>query len=101
MILGVGFLSLLANVVSYTFSIFQVLPHSIRVRVGVLVRETVNIPYSKIEMINLKQSILGSVLNFGTIIIVGTGGTRNVINNIAKPLTCRRHIEQLVHANQH
>lgn len=97
MFLVVGALLLLMHFISYRFSLFEVTKHSIRVKVGVLVRQTINVPYSKIEMIDLRQSIIGAVLNYGTVIIVGTGGTRNVINNVSHPLKCRRYIEQYMH----
>jgi membrane protein YdbS with pleckstrin-like domain len=100
MLFSVGFLLFLSNMVSYYFSVFEVTKHSIRVRLGVLVRQIINVPYGKIEMIDLRQNILGSLLGYGTVIIIGTGGTRNVIHNIAKPLACRRYIEQYMNEQQ-
>lgn len=96
MLVAVGLILGLAYFVAYKFSIFEIYPQVLTVRSGVLVRQTTNIPIDKIETIDLIQSILGSVLNYGTLIIIGSGGTRNVINNIASPLTCRRQIEQLL-----
>lgn len=100
MLFSVGGLLFFMYFISYRFSIFEVTKHSIRVKVGVLVRQTINVPYSKIELIDLRQTILGAVLNYGTVIIVGTGGTRNVINNVSHPLRCRRYIEQYMHDQQ-
>ena len=62
-----------------------------------LVRQTIDIPLAKIESIDIRQTILGSIFNYGSLIITGTGGTRHMINYLAKPLTCRRYIEQLMH----
>ena len=82
--------------VNYYFSSITIKRKQIFLRTGLLVRKTVDIPYSKIESIDIRQSILGSILGYGTLIITGTGGTRHMINYINKPLTCRRYIEQLM-----
>lgn len=66
------------------------------IRTGVVVRQTIDIPISKIEAIDIRQSILGSMLSYGTMSITGTGGTRRIINFLHNPLTCRRYIEQLL-----
>lgn len=64
---------------------------------GILMRQTVDIPLSKIECIDIRQSIVGSFLDYGSLVITGTGGSRQVIHCLNKPLTCRRYIEQLMH----
>ncbi len=83
---------------TYQFSSVIIKQKQIIVRTGVLVRNTLDIPMTKIETIDIRQSLLGSVLNYGTLVITGTGGTRQFINCLNKPLTCRRYIEQLMHA---
>ena len=65
---------------------------------GILVRETLDISLSKIESIDIRRSLCGSLLHYGSLIITGTGGSRQLINYLNKPLTCRRYIEQLMHA---
>jgi uncharacterized membrane protein YdbT with pleckstrin-like domain len=64
---------------------------------GILMRQTVDIPMSKIECIDIRQSIIGSLLDYGSLVITGTGGSRQVIDYLNRPLTCRRYIEQLMH----
>ncbi len=64
---------------------------------GILVRQTIDIPISKVECVDIRQSILGSMFNYGALIITGTGGSRQFINYLNKPLTCRRYIEQMMH----
>lgn len=64
---------------------------------GILMRQTIDIPLSKIECIDIRQSIMGSFLDYGSLVITGTGGSRQVIDYLSKPLTCRRYIEQLMH----
>lgn len=81
---------------TYYFSSLTIKKKQIILRTGVLVRQTIDIPLSKIESIDIRQSLLGSIFRYGMLVITGTGGTRQLINYLQSPLTCRRHIEQLM-----
>jgi|TARA_R110002126_G_scaffold110918_1_gene248332 uncharacterized membrane protein YdbT with pleckstrin-like domain len=82
---------------TYQFSSLTIKEKQVILRSGILVRQTIDIPLSKIESIDIRQSILGSLFRYGSLLITGTGGTRQWMGYVAKPLTCRRHIEQLMH----
>ena len=82
--------------VTYYFSSITIKQKQVILRTGILVRKTVDIPLNKIETIDIRQSIFGSIFRYGALIITGTGGTRHAINYLSKPLTCRRYIEQLM-----
>lgn len=69
----------------------------ITLRTGVFARQILDIPFQKIESVNIRQSILGTLLGYGTIEITGTGGTHELVTYLSKPLTCRRYIEQMMH----
>lgn len=86
--------------VTYYFSSITIKKKQVILRTGILVRQTVDIPLSKIETIDIRQSILGSIFRYGALVITGTGGTRHLINYIDRPLTCRRYIEQLMNEPQ-
>lgn len=64
---------------------------------GILVRQTIDVSMNKIESVDIRQSILGSLFNYGSLMVTGTGGSRQLINYLSKPLTSRRYIEQLMH----
>ncbi len=81
---------------TYYFSSLTIKKNQVIIRTGVLVRHTIDIPLSKIEAIDIRQSIFGSLLSYGVVCITGTGGTRRIINFLHNPLTCRRYIEQLI-----
>lgn len=81
---------------TYYFSSVTIKKNQVIIRTGVLVRQTIDIPLSKIEAIDIRQSIFGSMLNYGMVCITGTGGTRRIINFLHNPLGCRRYIEQLI-----
>ncbi|CDZ75840.1 Bacterial membrane flanked domain protein [Legionella massiliensis] len=83
--------------VNYHFSSLTIKKKQVILRTGMMVRKTIDIPLAKIESIDIRQSIVGSIFHYGTLIITGTGGTRHMIGFLDKPLTCRRYIEQLMH----
>lgn len=83
--------------VNYHFSSLTIKKKQVIFRTGLVLRQTVDLPLSKIESIDIRQSILGSIFRYGVLIITGTGGTRHAINFVSRPLTCRRYIEQLMH----
>jgi len=83
--------------VTYLFSSLTIKKTQVILRTGILVRQTIDIPLNKIESIDIRQSILGSMFHYGALVITGTGGTRQMVNYLNRPLTCRRYIEQLMH----
>ena len=82
---------------TYHFSFLNIKQNRVVMCSGIIVRQTLDIPMNKIESIDIRQSILGSILQYGSLLITGTGGTRQYIDIISKPLTCRRYIEELMH----
>ena len=61
-------------------------------KAGLLARHTLEMNRSKVESIDVDQSILGRLLGYGTIIVRGTGGSLEPIRMISDPLTFRSHI---------
>ena len=83
--------------ITYQFSSLTIKKGQVILRSGFLVRQTIDVPIAKIESIDIRQSVGGTIFQYGFLMITGTGGTRNSMNFVAKPLTCRRYIEQLMH----
>ncbi len=83
--------------IKYHFSSVTIKKKQVILCTGMLTRQTIDIPITKIETIDITQSILGGILQYGTLMVIGTGGTRHLISCLDKPLTCRRYIEQLMH----
>lgn len=57
---------------------------------GFIRRNTVELLHKSVESFHVEQSIMGRLLDFGTVIINGTGGVRTPIPGIAAPLDFRR-----------
>lgn len=84
--------------VNYYFSSLTIKKNQIVVCTGFLIRQTLDIAINKIESIDIRQSLVGTLLNYGSLVITGTGGTRQMVTFLNKPLTCRRYIEQMMHS---
>lgn len=74
---------------------FAITNKRVIVKTGLIRRKTVELNLTKIESVNVNQSILGRILGFGSIQIVGTGGTRESFTNIRKPLRFRKRFQEL------
>lgn len=83
--------------VNFHFTSLTIKNKQVIFRSGILVRNTIDIPMARIASIDIRQSIVGSILRYGSLMITDTGGKCQAINTLDKPLTCRRYIEQLMH----
>ena len=65
------------------------------IKTGILSRRTLELNLSKIESVNVNQSILGRILGYGSIGVIGTGGTKEYFVSIKNPLEFRRKFQEL------
>jgi uncharacterized membrane protein YdbT with pleckstrin-like domain len=79
---------------------FAVTDKRVLVKVGLVQRDSLETLLSKIEAIGVDQTLLGRMLGFGTITIVGTGGTRETFERIASPLEFRRQVQAQIVVNE-
>jgi uncharacterized membrane protein YdbT with pleckstrin-like domain len=61
-------------------------------KTGFIWRRTFEMALDKVESVDVDQSILGRLLNYGNVTIQGVGEGREVIKTIASPLQFRSHI---------
>jgi uncharacterized membrane protein YdbT with pleckstrin-like domain len=59
---------------------------------GIVTRHTVEMNISKIETVDVVQGIGGRALNYGTLLIRGTGETLEPLRQVMQPLTLRNAI---------
>lgn len=72
--------------ISFKTSEFGVTNKRILIKVGLIRRSSLETLLTKIEGIQVDQGIMGRMLNYGTILIKGTGGTNNPFHKIEAPL---------------
>ena len=61
-------------------------------KTGFITRKTFEMALDKIESVDVNQSILGRILNYGDVTINGVGEGRETISTIAAPLAFRNSI---------
>ena len=72
---------------------FAITDKRVLVKTGVVRRHTLELLLSKVETIGVEQGVLGRILNYGTVTIVGTGGTKEPFKGITRPLEFRRQVQ--------
>jgi uncharacterized membrane protein YdbT with pleckstrin-like domain len=91
-----GLLWIIVTAINYHFSSLELRDGQLILSTGLFIRQSVTIPIKKIESIDIRQPVMGSIFHYGTLIITGTGGTKYSIQHLQHPLTCRRQVEMLL-----
>jgi uncharacterized membrane protein YdbT with pleckstrin-like domain len=73
---------------------FAITNKRVIIKVGLISRRTIELNLQKVESIGVDQGILGRIFGYGTIVIVGTGGTKEPFNAIADPLAFRKAVNE-------
>lgn len=94
-ILFFGLVSLVQRVLVKIGSSYAVTNKRVILKTGVISRRSVDLVLAKCEGLQIKQSVLGRIFNFGTITVT-TGGAASSFPFIANPLAFRREINSQI-----
>ncbi len=96
-----GFLALFAALfsglsafVTYSTSEYGITTRRILMKVGFIRRYSEEIMLSRVESIQVFQSIMGRLFDYGTIVVSGTGGSKDPFPYMPNPLNFRRIAQQ-------
>ena len=92
-VIFIGFCGLLSPAIDYATSEFAVTNKRVIIKIGFLRRKTLELLLRHVETISVDQSVVGRLLDYGSVTLTGTGGVREVFHNIAAPLELRRRIQ--------
>jgi len=96
----IGAIALL-NAAIYTFTTELALTNKrIIAKFGLIRRRTIELTHKNVESLGVNQSIFGRLLNFGSIRIYGTGGSKAPIRRISAPLEFRMKANDIIEAEQ-
>ncbi len=84
---------LISAFIRYKFSEYAVTDKRVLIKIGFISRESLEMFLQKIEGIQVRQNIPGRIFNYGTIIVIGTGGTPSFFPTIDEPLTFRKNVQ--------
>jgi len=95
-LIGVALLLAVPPAIRYLSSDFAVTDKRVLARMGILHRQSLETLLSKIEGIGVEQDPWGRLLGYGSVTITGTGGTRESLPGIPRPLEFRRHVQSQI-----
>ena len=84
----------LLPLVEYWTSEFAITNKRVIVKEGLIYRETLELNLQRVESVSVDQSLFGRMLGYGTLTIIGTGGTRETFHRIAHPLEFRKAVQE-------
>jgi uncharacterized membrane protein YdbT with pleckstrin-like domain len=64
------------------------------VKTGLASRRTIEMLLNKVETVEVTEPTLGRMLGYGSIMVIGTGGTSEPFHRIAHPLEFRSRVQQ-------
>lgn len=85
----------IAPLIAQATSEFAITNKRIIIKVGLISRRTLEMNLTKIESVNVNQSILGRMLGYGTIVVIGTGGTKEPFARISDPMAFRKKFQEV------
>ena len=91
-LIGAAGLAMARWIVART-SEFAVTNKRVIIKRGLVRRHTLELLLAKVESIEVDQSIAGRLFGYGSIVVIGTGGTRESFDNIARPLEFRKQVQ--------
>jgi uncharacterized membrane protein YdbT with pleckstrin-like domain len=87
--IGVGLPMLVRSLVDFWTTEIAVTTHRVVFKRGLIARDTIELSLNRIEGLDVKQSVTGRILNFGTVLIRGTGLGLQPMKDIASPIALR------------
>lgn len=98
-VLALMIVSAISALINYQSSEFGITSKRVLVKTGFIRRTALEIYLQKIESVKVYQSVMGRILNFGSITISGVGGSKDPFYNIPDPLEFRRRVQEQIEAH--
>jgi len=89
---GIGIILLLIAFIRYQTTELAITNKRIIAKFGLIRRKTIEMNIGKIESIQVEQSILGRMCDYGSLVISGAGNPQTPISDVANPMNFRRRV---------
>ncbi len=87
--------------IRYATSEYGITNKRIVMKTGWIRRNSLELFIDKMEAIYVDQSVLGRILDYGILRIVGTGGTQDPFFYVPRPLVFRKIAQEQIDLNEH
>jgi hypothetical protein len=91
-----GVVVILAGLVRRNATEMAVTNRRLVIKTGLASRKTIEMLLNKVESIEVSETAAGRMLGYGTIVVIGTGGTPEPFHKVAHPLQFRSHVQQQI-----
>jgi len=95
-VLLIAALPVLAAALTWHSAEFAVTNKRVILKTGFIESKTAEMFLNKIESVGVDQSIVGRIMDYGTIVIRGTGGSLEPFHRVSAPLRFRRQIQEQI-----
>ena len=90
----------ITSLIARATSEFAVTNKRVLIKIGWIRRHSLETLLRRVEGIRVEQGIFGRMLDYGTIIISGTGGSKEPFHKIAEPMMFRRRVQDEISASE-
>ncbi len=66
------------------------------IKTGLVSRKTIEMLLNKVESIEVRETAFGRMMGYGTIVVIGTGGTTEPFDQLAHALEFRSQVQQQI-----
>jgi uncharacterized membrane protein YdbT with pleckstrin-like domain len=91
-----GIYSIVSAYITYVSAEYGITNKRVLMKIGFIRRNSLEIILQRVESIHVEQSIFGRIFDYGTVIICGTGGSKDGFFYVPKPLTFRRVAQEQI-----
>lgn len=91
-----GVVAMLMGMVRRNATEMAVTNRRVVIKTGLVSRKTIEMLLNKVESIEVSETAFGRILGYGTIVVIGTGGTPEPFHKVAHPLEFRSRVQQQI-----
>jgi uncharacterized membrane protein YdbT with pleckstrin-like domain len=91
-----GIIVILSGMVRRNATEMAVTNRRVVIKTGLANRKTIEMLLNKVESIEVSETTAGRILGYGTIVVIGTGGTPEPFHKVAHPLEFRSQVQQRI-----
>jgi uncharacterized membrane protein YdbT with pleckstrin-like domain len=91
-----GAIAILMGMIRRNATEMAVTNRRVVIKTGLVNRKTIEMLLGKVESIEVNETAVGRMLGYGTIVVIGTGGTPEPFHKVAHPLEFRSQVQQQI-----
>src|SRR6266403_3061732 len=91
-----GVVAILVGTVRRNATEMAVTNRRVVIKTGLASRKTIEMLLNKVESIEVSETAGGRMLGYGTVVVIGTGGTSEPFHKVAHPLEFRNQVQQQI-----